>query len=628
MCKRLLINFSKLFFSKNRTNWIKGTDFNMKSRIILILCIAVMEFFSAHPAHAKKSHTVFFEGTDHELHVYKSFGKEPGKTLMLIGGIQGDEPGGFLSADLYADFSLSKGNLIVVPRANFLSIMLNKRIVNQDMNRKFAEDDTHNYETEIVTILKKLISESDILLNLHDGSGFYSDKWVSQEQNPERYGQSIIADCESFMAEGDGRGIGLGEMARIVSEKINRKIKNPLHHFHFNNHNTKEKSSIHKEQRKSATYYALYTCGIPAFGVETSKSLPLEEKVLHHNWAINAFMEELGIIPETPGINLDHPELRYLIISVNDSLPILVENQQTLFVKPGDMIKVSHIEANYERGLSADVIGFGTFNDTCKKIKIEKPTRIVARKDFYPCGSIYLSFSEDRDRFAHEVSVAKQQESKPPYLFFKVKINGRESILRDNDHVKLIQGDKILIEDIITGSYDPSALVVNFKGFVGDKDNNTGEDRGYLIDTKSDLLANYSTEKKGMVYQVVVTSDRETVGKLFFELEEAKFNYIVIETENHKKQCLVPGDVVQLRSDERVHLVDIITNVENRMDIKAYWSGPGLTKQYVKIKNKIPLDILTDTATIVPGNQYRLDVQRGDEVMGSVYFKLFSGDAS
>ena len=36
---------------------------------------------------------------------------------MLIGGIQGNEPGGFLSADLYADMSQFKDNLSVVPRA-------------------------------------------------------------------------------------------------------------------------------------------------------------------------------------------------------------------------------------------------------------------------------------------------------------------------------------------------------------------------------------------------------------------------------------------------------------------------------------------------------------------------------
>ncbi|CAN2046538.1 hypothetical protein GMMP13_20068 [Candidatus Magnetomoraceae bacterium gMMP-13] len=122
---------------------------------------------------AQRQHLVYFEGTDHELHVFKIHGKKPGKTLFLIGGIQGDEAGGFLSADLYADISLTKGNLIVVPRANFYSILLKRRSVNADMNRKFAEDSKNTYETKIVKILKKLIGESDCFLNLHDGSGFF-----------------------------------------------------------------------------------------------------------------------------------------------------------------------------------------------------------------------------------------------------------------------------------------------------------------------------------------------------------------------------------------------------------------------------------------------------------------------
>jgi len=103
-------------------------------------------------------HTVYYENTDYELHVYRIYGKEPGKTLLLIGGIQGDEPGGFLSADHYADFRLSRGNLIVVPRANFQSIVLQRRKINEDMNRKFAEDRNHNYETKIVAILKVIVS--------------------------------------------------------------------------------------------------------------------------------------------------------------------------------------------------------------------------------------------------------------------------------------------------------------------------------------------------------------------------------------------------------------------------------------------------------------------------------------
>ena len=87
----------------------------------------------------QRTHTVFFEGEENELNVYRIFGAKPGKTLLIIGGIQGDEPGGFLAADFYADFSLEKGNLIVVPRANFPSILKKERQINQDMNRKFID---------------------------------------------------------------------------------------------------------------------------------------------------------------------------------------------------------------------------------------------------------------------------------------------------------------------------------------------------------------------------------------------------------------------------------------------------------------------------------------------------------
>ncbi|MBW1839651.1 MAG: hypothetical protein JRI49_06910, partial [Deltaproteobacteria bacterium] len=53
----------------------------------------------------------YFQGTESELNVYKIHGVEKGKTMLIIGGIQGNEPGGYLAADLYVDMSLKKGNL-------------------------------------------------------------------------------------------------------------------------------------------------------------------------------------------------------------------------------------------------------------------------------------------------------------------------------------------------------------------------------------------------------------------------------------------------------------------------------------------------------------------------------------
>ena len=499
----------------------KQIRFSLGYKSIIILAALILVFFLPGIASAQKRiHTTFFEGTDYELHVYNIYGEIPGETLLLIGGIQGDEPGGFLSADHYADMSLVKGNLIVVPRANFKSIVLYRRKVNDDMNRKFGEDHKNNYETKIVEVLKKLINESDCMLNLHDGSGFYSDKWEGPERNPKKYGQSIIADCESYINPATGKTIHLGAIARSVVAKVNKDIKDPTHYFHLNNHRTIEKTSLHKEQRKSATYYALYKCGIPAFGIETSKSLPLEMKVRYHNFAINAFMEKFGIVPETPGLNLDKPVLDYLVISANDSLPIVVKNQQTLNINSGDTVLISHIEANYERGLSADVIGYGTFHDMRKKIRVTVPTRVVARKDFFPCGSVYIAINKSKKRMAQGVSITKKPFLTPYVDSFKIKINGKEYIFSNNDRVKLIKGDTFEIVDVIGGPGDPADMIVNFKGYVGNTCHNTGEDRGYVINTARDLWKRYSLNKKGITYRVIVTYNEKQAGELIIDLKE------------------------------------------------------------------------------------------------------------
>ena len=231
-----------------------------------------------HALSSQKTHTVLFEGEENELHVYRIKGTQPGKTLLIIGGIQGDEPGGYLAADFYADFLLEKGNLIVVPRANFPSILKMERQINQDMNRKFLDDNISNYETKVVGVLKKLICESDCFLNLHEGSGFYSRNWESEERNPEKFGQSIIIDNSVLQ----GTDINLEKMAERVVEKINARIENNRHFFHVNNHMTNHPDSIHKEQLRSATYYAYNTCKVPAFGIESAKILPLEQKVRQH----------------------------------------------------------------------------------------------------------------------------------------------------------------------------------------------------------------------------------------------------------------------------------------------------------------------------------------------------------
>lgn len=587
--------------------------FLIRIRRKCLLCLVVVLCLMPSPGWTKRTHDVFFKGTDHELHVYRRYGREPGKTLLLIGGIQGNEPGGFLSADLYADMALAKGNLIVVPRANFYSILLNKRQINEDMNRKFGPDTRTDYETKIVSILKQLISESDCLLNLHDGSGFYFPRWEGPMKNPMRFGQSIIADCETYTVPGTGKVLRLGDLARQVVEKINNTIKEEKYQFRFNNHHTREPGTMHPEQRKSATYYALFTCGIPAFGIETSKSLPLEWKVRHHILAINAFMELLDIVPESPGIYLDPPVMQYVVMAVNNNIPFAIPNGHTLRIREGDVARISHVEANYRRGITADIVGFGTVNDMGKPIRVTRPTQVIVRKDHHPCGMINIVLDQGRMQ-------APTVSALPEVLFFETRINGEKQLFTNNASARLVRGDRFELVDVVTNLADTSEVIANFKGYVGNRNVNTGEDRGYVIHTDRDLWKRYSLKGDGKKYQVVVTHNETVLGRLFVDLAEPKLDYVILQVNGGLKHCLYPGDLLTIDPEDTINILDIKTNVSANSGVRAFLKGRRTRVSLFSGAEAVPRKIALAASN--NSDRYAIEVERERTVFGSIQIDL------
>jgi hypothetical protein len=473
-------------------------------------------------ARAQIIHEVFLPNTDHELNVYRIFGDEPGKTIMLIGGIQGDEPGSYLTADLYADIHLKKGNLIVVPRANFYSILLNRREgLTGDMNRKFGQNGStqKNLEEEVVVVLKHLISESDCLLNLHEGSGYYSTDWISEIENPKRYGQSIIYDAEVFQPA-DHKSIQLGDLARKVVENANRQIDNERHHFRPNNHNTLSTDSLHPEQRLSATYYALTQAHIPAFGVETSKMIKsLETKISYHKLIINSFMEEFDIILDTPGLDLAEPKLDYLLIKVNNSHSYAMPHGSKLNIKPGDEIIITGIIANYKRGMVVDVEGHGNRNDTNIPFRITEPTTVMARKDAEAFGWVDLVFEKSASPIVEEPQVIDPDQLQAEKLV--IHVDETMETLKAGMTLTVSKGSRLILRGIRTNIPQlDNEVFINFKGFAPPKAVNDGNDLGFPIYTSQDLWPRYSENKQGKRYPVVATYNEKTIGKFWVEISD------------------------------------------------------------------------------------------------------------
>ncbi len=500
-----------------------GTLCEIAVRIgVFFLCMA------ASAAQAQIDHQVFFAATDHELNVYRITGAEPGNTMMIIGGIQGDEPSGYITADLYADINLRKGNLIVIPRANFYSILSKSRNgANGDMNRKFAEQGAgqRGLEDEIVAVLKKLINESDVLVNLHEGSGFYNPQWVSDDENSKRYGQSIIYDTEIYIVPETEREIKLGLLARTVAQEANKRIANPRHHFRTNNHDTLSQSSKHTEQRKSASYFALTKANIPAFGIEISKMIfDLETKIRLHKLVVNVMMEEFGIELDAPGRVLSEPKLDYLLVQVNQNHPFALCDGTTLALRSGDKVTVRDVIANYERGLVADIAGFGKANDIDRTLSFSQPTRIVVRKDSAVCGWIDLAHDQtvrDENMAVRDfVSVEKSlsvADLKAESL--SVTVNGAPQLVANSGTFLVPTGGKLVLEKVKTNiDMLNGEVVVNLKGFVPPRSVNDGNDLNFPISLRHDLWQKYSENGKGRRYPIIVTYLDKPVGKFMLEL--------------------------------------------------------------------------------------------------------------
>ena len=138
--------------------------------------------------------------------------------------------------------------------------------------------------------IKKIIlsDDVDVVVNLHDGSGFYKKKYINRMHNPNRWGQSIIIDQEALNDQKFG---GLSKIAGNVQKYINKRLRNKSKFFYVKNTETK-KGDV--EMEKSLTYFSIKN-NRPAFAVEASKSFLTHERTFYHLLAVEGFMNELGI---------------------------------------------------------------------------------------------------------------------------------------------------------------------------------------------------------------------------------------------------------------------------------------------------------------------------------------------
>jgi predicted deacylase len=157
----------------------------------------LVRVFGAEPAGG-----MLLEGTGQETLWHRVASGEPGPVVMLVGGVHGNERAGARATEQIRHWTLTRGELIVIPRANVTGLRARIRFVpnrspaTRDLNRNCPKTyDKNETVGELAAGIWRLVEERkpDWLLDLHEGTDFY-------QINKKSVGSSIIPT----------RGVGVG----------------------------------------------------------------------------------------------------------------------------------------------------------------------------------------------------------------------------------------------------------------------------------------------------------------------------------------------------------------------------------------------------------------------------------
>ena len=154
-----------------------------------------------------------------EWHAYES--GIPGPIVMVLGGVHGNEPAGARAALQIRHWTVEKGKLIVIPRANRIGLQANTRWIPEfrndrklrDLNRNFPRQNAPTTQTELAAALWEFTEKQkpDWFFDLHEGFDFH-------RLNPKSVGSSVITFPDETQLKSEAKGPRKTVMPKITEQ--------------------------------------------------------------------------------------------------------------------------------------------------------------------------------------------------------------------------------------------------------------------------------------------------------------------------------------------------------------------------------------------------------------------------
>ena len=238
-----------------------------------------------------------------------------GPTVMIVGGVHGNEPAGALAAESVRHWPITSGKLVVIPRANVPALEVGKRntpglttnLSNLNRNYPRAGQDEPP-RGELANAIWSLAREHrpDWLLDLHEGFDF-------NKINEKSVGSSVIC----FPNQKGTRA------AKLMLDAVNATISEEKLKFVL-----REMPIDGSLARAGGEHLK-----IPSMTLETTSKQPMAKRVRQHEVMVHALFRHLGMIESipAPSIVAQQPEINI----VNTSSPRPGKLRIALYKGPG-----------------------------------------------------------------------------------------------------------------------------------------------------------------------------------------------------------------------------------------------------------------------------------------------------
>lgn len=246
---------------------------------------------------AGEDRRLLMAGTPYETPLYVFASGRPGRIALALGGVHGNEPGGWLAADWAVEhLRPEQGALLIIPRANKIAIRLQERTTPElgDLNRSYPgfEDGLpmERMAAEIVNVIREF--HVDLVHDMHESWAFYRDRTAN---GTAFLGQTIATNGEAGTA-----------LVKAVIERVNAAILYPWEEFFFREFSGQSQSQSGSNLPRqtnlpppgrgtSSLGLSRFFPGLIPILVEMGQQQALERRIALHIQVLTEVLAEAGI---------------------------------------------------------------------------------------------------------------------------------------------------------------------------------------------------------------------------------------------------------------------------------------------------------------------------------------------